>query len=271
MNALQAKRKTGFINGTITKPSSDNPDFENWQTVNSMIVGWIRVSIAPKVKSTVTFIYDAHLLWNELRQRFSVSNNVRVHQIKAQLASCRQDGQPVIDYYGSLCNLWDELKNYQASPVCSHGSLMSEIVKERDEEKLHQFIMGLDDARFGGLCASLVNMDPLPSLGVAYSKVIREEQRLNSSRVTEQRQEAVGFLVRQEQSSNHSESGNRVESSIVKSRPVVCSHCGRTCHEKKDCWSIVGFPDWWTWLWWSWSWWTRSRQRKTRDCSRNDF
>lgn len=186
LNAFQAKRKTGFINGTIKKPAEDSPDFENWKTVNSMIIGWIRASIEPRVKSTVTFISDARLLWEELRQRFSVTNNVRVHQIKAQLASCRQEGQSVIDYYGKLCNLWDELKNYQASAVCPHGSVMSAIVKERENEKLHQFVLGLDSARFGALCTSLVNMDPLPSLGVVYSQVIREEQRLNASHSQEQ-------------------------------------------------------------------------------------
>lgn len=70
LNALQAKRKTGFVNGTIQKPPVGDPNFENWTAVNSMIVGWIRSSIEPKVKSTVSFISDAHLLWKELKQRF---------------------------------------------------------------------------------------------------------------------------------------------------------------------------------------------------------
>jgi len=42
------------------------------------------------------------------------------------------------------------------------------------------------------------------------------------------------------------QNGGRLDSSIIKSRSVTCSHCGRVGHEKKDCWQIVGFPEWWT-------------------------
>ncbi|XP_024009693.1 uncharacterized protein LOC112084648 [Eutrema salsugineum] len=99
LNALQAKRKLGFLNGTLKKPRDSSPDLKNWLSVNSMVIGWIRSSIEPKVRSTVTYISDAHQLWDNLKERFSVGNEVRVHQIKAQLASCRQDRQPVLDYF----------------------------------------------------------------------------------------------------------------------------------------------------------------------------
>lgn len=97
-NALHAKRKTGFIDGSLTMPSeSEKPaEAEQWKTVNSMIVGWIRASISPTIRSTVTFTPDAYKMWDDLKRRFSVGNAVRVHQLRAELAACRQDGSSVM-------------------------------------------------------------------------------------------------------------------------------------------------------------------------------
>lgn len=39
VDALKAKRKLGFIDGSIPKPSIDDQNFELWSSVNSMIVG----------------------------------------------------------------------------------------------------------------------------------------------------------------------------------------------------------------------------------------
>lgn len=53
INVLRAKRKLWFIDGTIPKPFIDDPNFDLWSSVNSMIVGWIRSSIEAKVRSTL--------------------------------------------------------------------------------------------------------------------------------------------------------------------------------------------------------------------------
>ena len=36
-NALRAKRKSGFIDGTLPKPSKDSRDLDAWNTVNSIV------------------------------------------------------------------------------------------------------------------------------------------------------------------------------------------------------------------------------------------
>lgn len=114
-NVLRAKRKTGFINGSLTMPSeSEKPaEAEQWKTVNSMIVGWIRASISPTIRSAVTFTPDAYKMWGDLKRRFSVGNAVRVHQLRAELAACRQDGSSVMEYFGCLVLKWEELLRYK--------------------------------------------------------------------------------------------------------------------------------------------------------------
>ena len=90
-NSLQAKRKTGFIDGTIVKPETE-PDLSRWLATNSMIVGWIRTSIDSKVRSTVTHVPEAKKLWEMLRFRFSVKNGTRLHQLQDEITHCKQDG-----------------------------------------------------------------------------------------------------------------------------------------------------------------------------------
>ena len=191
-NALRAKRKFRFINGTLLIPDEkENPtEAEQWRTVNSMIVGWIRASISPAIRSTVTFTADAKKMWEDLKRRFSVGNAVRVHQLKSELAACKQDGVSIMEYFGLLSLKWEELLNYKPLPSCTCGA-SDKIALDYEEEKVHMFLMGLDDARFGNVCTNIIGMEPLPDLNSVYQRVVREERRLLSSRV-ETRQDAEG-------------------------------------------------------------------------------
>ena len=238
-NAIRAKRKLGFIDGSIAKPLANDPNLELWLSVNSIIVGWIRTSIEPRVRSTVTFVQDSHKLWENLRKRFSVGNKVRVHRLKEQLASCRQDGQPVIEFFGRLSKLWEEMDMYSPLPSCT-CSAAPEIEKAREAEKMHQFVMGLDEVRFGGIYQSIISSGSDLDIGEIYAKIIREEQRLNSVKNRESQQSAIGFATKSEP-----EQVTRRTGSVGSGRRTQCGHCGRTGHDKTNCWQLIGFPDWW--------------------------
>ncbi|KAL0416757.1 UNVERIFIED_CONTAM: hypothetical protein Slati_3507600 [Sesamum latifolium] len=101
-NALRAKRKLGFIDGTVTQPSDDSSEIEDWWMVNSMLVAWVFNTIEPSLRSTITYMENVKDLWEDLRQRFPIGNEPRVQQLKADITNCKQAGELVVSYYGRL-------------------------------------------------------------------------------------------------------------------------------------------------------------------------
>lgn len=191
-NSIQAKQKLGFINGTIPKPASD-PELSRWLTTNSMLVGWICTSIDPKIRSTVSFVPETHKLWDNLKRRFSVTNGVWTHQLRDAISNCKQNGQSVIDYYGRLTKLWEELDNLKTTRSCL-CDVASDIENEREEIHVHKFLFGLDESRFRTIRSQIIDEDPLPDINNVYSRVIREEQHNNTSHSTELKTEILGSL-----------------------------------------------------------------------------
>jgi len=39
--ALKARKKFGFVDGSIPQPPQDSPDFDDWWTNNALILSWI--------------------------------------------------------------------------------------------------------------------------------------------------------------------------------------------------------------------------------------
>lgn len=144
-NSLQAKQRISFIDGSII-----NPELSRWTANNSMIVGWIRTSIDPLVRSTVSHVPDAFKLWESLQRRFSVKNIVRKHMLEDEINNCKQNGQSVLEYYDCLSKLWEELQNFTTSTTCT-CSAAAIIDKEREDVHVHKFLFGLDESRFSSI------------------------------------------------------------------------------------------------------------------------
>ena len=126
---------------------------------------------------------------------------------------------------------------YQPLPNCT-CSAATDIKKTREAEKMHQFVMGLDESWFGAICQTIISSDLDMDIGEIYAKVVQEEQRLNSAKDRETQQTAVGFVAKTEtdQTRLRQDNGRKVPQ---------CTHCGRRGHEKSGCCQLIGFPDWW--------------------------
>ena len=64
--------------------------------------------------------------------------------------------------------IWEELGNYEQNLVCRCGGCKCDIDVELDkkleEERLHQFLMGLDDSIYRTVRSNILSVEPLPSL-----------------------------------------------------------------------------------------------------------
>lgn len=138
-----------------------------------MIVRWIRTSIDP-LRSTVGHIPDAYQLWESLKRRFSVKNSVRKHLLEDEITNCKQNGETVLNYFGRLSKLWEELQNFKSSYICTCEASIH-IEKVREDAKVHKFLFGLDDSRYSSIRSQIIDEEPLPDLNLAYSRVIRAE------------------------------------------------------------------------------------------------
>ncbi|KAJ1410810.1 Gag-polypeptide of LTR copia-type [Sesbania bispinosa] len=209
---LRARKKFGFVDGSIKCPEEGSPDLEDWWTNNSLLVSWIMNTIEPASRSTMSHMEVDKDLWEDIKDRFSV-----------------------------LKKLWEELSNYEQMPTCKCGlctcNLGAALEKKREEERVHQFLMGLDETVYGTVRSNLLAQDPLPNLNRIYSTLVQEERVKIMSRGKDERGEVMSFTVQAGFKSRSKYEG--------KDKNVVCGHCNCTGHESDSCFQLIGYPDWW--------------------------
>ncbi|XP_010511191.1 PREDICTED: uncharacterized protein LOC104787325 [Camelina sativa] len=203
-----------------------------------MIVAWLMNTVEPTLRTTISMVDDAHILWEDLKLQFSVGNGPRVHELKSDLANCKQKEDSVMMFFGNLKKMWDELAVYKPLRSCSCGELAAQLEQDRDEERTHQFLMGLDDVRFGGIRSTLTNMLPMLKLSQVYQRVVRDKRQQSITCDKEERSEAVGFAV---QAANQGRPGVFQ----YREKDTTCTHCGKYIHDIGDCFQIKGYPEWW--------------------------
>ncbi|XP_074266408.1 uncharacterized protein LOC141589675 [Silene latifolia] len=119
-NGLGAKRKLGFVDGSLKRPADDSEDLDDWMTANFTVIAWIFNTIESNLRSQISYRDTAAELWDDIRQRFSHGNGVKIYQLESDISNCKQiDGETVMAYYGRIKKLWDDINDYDALPSCN--------------------------------------------------------------------------------------------------------------------------------------------------------
>ena len=120
--SLRARRKWGFVDGTIKKSEEESSMMEDWWTVQAMLVSWIWNTVESSLRTTMSYFETAKELWDNIKERFSVVNGPHIQQLRSELAQCKQGGLSMVAYYGKLKSLWDDLANYEQALLATSFS-----------------------------------------------------------------------------------------------------------------------------------------------------
>lgn len=76
--ALSSRKKFGFLDGSIARPADGSSDLDD------LLVSWIKMTIDPALRSSISHRDVAKDLWDHLKKRFSVTNGPQIQQLKAE-------------------------------------------------------------------------------------------------------------------------------------------------------------------------------------------
>lgn len=158
-----------------------------------------------------------------------MENFQRVQRLKTELATCRQRGLAIEAYYGKLTHLWRSLADYQQAKT------MEEVRKAGEEDKLHQFLMGLDETEYGAIKSALLSRVPLPTLDEAYNSLTQDKESKQIGRMHAEHVDEVSFAVQTAKPKYYNE--RRGDS-------VTCANYGRPGHAADNCFCLIGYPEW---------------------------
>ncbi|XP_072066989.1 uncharacterized protein [Arachis hypogaea] len=95
-------------------------------------------------------------------------------------------------YYRKLKVLWDELAQCEQISKCTCDvwkcGFGSQLEKQRKEDRVHQFLMGLDDASYGTVRSNILVTDPLPTLNRVYAMLVQEERVKTMAKASKERE-----------------------------------------------------------------------------------
>lgn len=235
--ALSSKRKLGFVKGTLTKDVTDVVKSEAWDTCNNMIISWILGSVSESIKKSIMFVNSAYHIWNHLEQRFALTNGSRKYKLNKELYETKQSGRPVSEFYTQMRALWEELESLVTLPDVTAVTtditrLITVLNQQREEQKLFQFLNGLDEI-YGAQRSQILMMSTLPSVEVACSYLEQEEAQREV--LGQSKEESDGLAMY---------SKSRAPTNVQTALSVQCGACGKAGHNTEKCWTVVGYPAW---------------------------
>ncbi|KAG7647080.1 putative retrotransposon Copia-like protein [Arabidopsis thaliana] len=171
---LELTNKIGFIDSTLPQPEPSSPLYHPWKRCDTIVKYWLMNLMSEELVKSVMYAKTAHQAWENLRLRFVPCVDLKIYQLRRRLATLRQGGDSVEEYFGKLSKVWMELSEYAPVPECKCGGCNCESTKlakeAREKEQRYEFLMGLNK-EFEVVRITIMLKKPPPPLYEAYDMV----------------------------------------------------------------------------------------------------
>ena len=108
-----------------------------------------------------------------------MANVPKIHKLKANIADCKQGGLDVVEFYSKLSNLWSELEYLVKMPYCTCSGCKceagSKMAKKLEDERAHQFLMGLNDKSYSHIISQILATESFLSLDRIFNMILQKE------------------------------------------------------------------------------------------------
>nr|KYP71896.1 Copia protein [Cajanus cajan] len=252
LTALSAKNKVEFFDGTITQPAPNHVLFSVWKRFNNMVISWLVHSVSISIRQSILWMDNAIDIWKDLKVRYSQGDLLRISDLQQELASIRQGGANITDYFTKLRMIWDELESYRPALFCTCDvkcscNALTDVMLRKMQDRIMQFLRGLNE-QYHNVRSNILMMDPLPSIAKVFSYVVQQERQLTNSDIVGNLN-AINAASSLSSRTNYSCSycgreGHTVESCYKKNgrSGKVCTHCGFNGHIVEECYKKHGYP-----------------------------
>ncbi|XP_019261390.1 PREDICTED: uncharacterized protein LOC109239298 [Nicotiana attenuata] len=245
---LSCKNKLGIINGTISKPNATSPFYEPWCRCNDMVIAWILNSLEAEIRESVMYTESAAKLWKDIEKRYGQPNGSKVYQIRKALSSISQGASNIASYFSRTKKLWDELAYSITYPDCVCGCKEA-FQKLEEDQKLHQFLIGLND-NYSTIRRNILAMKPLLDIDTAYAMLVNDESQCEAQALVPSfSSESASFStgVQKPYTGSSPVGMQKTYSQKVnfdsKRASVICKYCKKPGHTIEKCYKLHGYPN----------------------------
>ncbi|XP_031108202.1 uncharacterized protein LOC116012701 [Ipomoea triloba] len=182
-------------------------------------------------------------MWDYLKNVYNQSNSARRFQLELELSQLSQGSMSIQEFYSSFETLWTEYTDIVYANVPSEGLVAVQNIHETS--KRDQFLMKLR-GEFETIRSNLMNRQLVPSMNICVGELLREEQRLTTLAVLEQKAQnsaPIPVAYAAQRRSNGSRDMTNVQCYSCKNfghfanncTKKFCNYCKKAGHIIKEC------------------------------------